>query len=148
MSKCRIWVTMAWEEWSRCFAVKPTTAVHRISVSTLLTQLWKILHDDCFYPCHLQRVQKLPPGDISCILFCKWPKPWLQILPSILFMMRLKLHMMLLTQAILLKQWNSHHRAKNNFQQQFVVSIWSGLLLLLLPPPPPPPIWTYFIVGH
>jgi hypothetical protein len=96
------------------------------------TQVWRILHHNGFYPCHIQRVQLLLLGDhANYVWFCELLQLWIHILCDILFMNETQFTPEGITNTRILHSWvheNPHEVAECHNQHHCSVNLWCGVL--------------------
>ena len=95
------------------------------------TRVWRTLHAEGIYPHHVQRVQRLGPGDFAERLeFCKWLSGSCELHIYILFTDESQFNRDGVNNTHNCHVWadeNPHATAESNFQQRFSVNEWCAI---------------------
>jgi len=111
----------------------PRASTRRISRRLRVphTSVWRTLHAESLYPYHVQRVQRLGPGDSAERLeFCKWLNGSSELHLYILFTDESQFNRDGVNNTHNSYVWaddNPHATVESNFQQRFSVSVWCAV---------------------
>jgi len=112
----------------------PCASMRRIARRLLVphTRVWRTLHADGMYPYHVQRVQRLGPGDFAERLeFCKWLNGSLHLHRYTLFTDEAQFNRDGLNNTHNSHVWadeNPHATVESNFELRFSINVWCAVL--------------------
>jgi len=96
------------------------------------TRVWRTLHAEDMYPYHVQRVQRLGPGDFAQRLeFCRWLNGSRQLHLYILFTDEAQFNRDGVNNTHNSHVWadeNPHATVESNFQLRYSVNVWCAVL--------------------
>lgn len=112
----------------------PSTSTRKIARALNIpqTRVWKVLKAERLHPYHMQKVQRLEPGDpVARLMFCRWIVSHPRTLPRILFTDEAQF-----TRDGILNSRNSHiwdysnpHAVvRKNSQHRFSLNVWCGVV--------------------